>query len=172
MGHNRHHGARAILISGQLLQIWKPHVSVVQVAGRSIKNQQVRRAMLSQSSHQLHVHLTANLIHPQGVKVLKAALSQPAARTGTTKNRQIIGKHLRHIIVHAHMLLGSSHIGRVHHAAKSTQTLQRNRARLIIALTPANRAARQGKATSQRQRKRGTLQLAIRLNNNDFTLAY
>ena len=128
--------------------------------------------MLRQSSHQLNVHLAANLIHPQAVQVLQAVVSQPAARAGTTKNRQVIGKHFRNIVVHTHVLLRGSHIRRVHHATESTQTLHRNTARLIIAFAPANRSAGQGKATSQRQRERGTLQLAIRLNNNDFTLAH
>ena len=172
MRNNSHHRARVVLIGGKLLQVRKPHVRVVQVSGRSIKNQQVRGAMLRQSSHQLNIHLATNLIHPQAVQLLKTALGQPAARTGTTKNRQVIGEHLRHIIVHAHMLLRSSHIRRVHHAAESTQTLHRNTARLIIVFAPANRSAGQGKATSQRQRERGTLQLAIRLNNNDFTLTH
>ena len=172
MRNNSHHHARVVFVSGKLLQVRKPHVRVVQVPGRSIKNQQIRGAMLRQSSHQLNIHLAANLIHPQAVQLLKTALSQPAARAGTTKNRQVIGEHLRHIIVYAHMLLRSGHIRRVHHAAEITQTLHRNTARLIIAFAPANRSAGQGKTTSQRQRERGTLQLAIRLNNNDFTLAH
>ena len=46
MRNNSHHRARVVLIGGKLLQIRKPHVRVVQVAGGSIENQQVRGAML------------------------------------------------------------------------------------------------------------------------------
>ena len=172
MRNNRHHSARAILVSGKLLQVRKPHIGVVQMTGGRIKNQQVRRTRLRQSRHQLNVHLTIKLIHPQAVQVLKTAFLQPAARTGTTKNRQIIGEHLRHVIVHTHVLLRGSHIGRINNVTDTTQLLHRNRLRLRITIAPKNLATRQRQTAGKSQTQRGTFHLAIRLNNDDLALIY
>ena len=172
MRNNRHHSARAILVSGKLLQVRKPHIGVVQMTGGRVKNQQVRRTRLRQSRHQLNVHLTIQLIHPQAVQVLKTAFLQPAARTGTTKNRQIIGEHLRHVIVHTHVLLRGSHIGRINNVTDTTQLLHRNRLRLRITIAPKNLATRQRQTAGKSQTQRGTFHLAIRLNNDDLALIY
>ena len=172
MRNNRHHSARAILVSGKLLQVRKPHIGVVQMTGGRIKNQQVRRTRLRQSRHQLNVHLTIKLIHPQAVQVLKTAFLQPAARTGTTKNRQIIGEHLRHVIVHTHVLLGGGHVRRVDNVTDTTQLLHRNRLRLRITIAPKNLATRQRQTAGKSQTQRGALHLAIRLNNDDLALIY
>ncbi|CNJ17187.1 Uncharacterised protein [Mycobacterium tuberculosis] len=172
MRNNRHHSARAILVSGKLLQVRKPHIGVVQMTGGRVKNQQVRRTRLRQSRHQLNVHLTVKLIHPQVVQVLKTAFLQPAARTGTTKNRQIIGEHLRHVVVHTHVLLGGGHVRRVDNVTDTTQLLHRNRLRLTIPGAPENPATRQGQTAGKSQTQRGALHLAIRLNNDDLTLIY
>ena len=145
---------------------------MVQVARRRIKNQQVRRATLSQSRHQLNIHLTVKLIHPQAVQLLKTALGQPAARTGTTKNRQVIGEHLRNIVVHTHVLLRGSHIGRINNVTDAAQLLHRNRLRLPITGAPENLAARQRQTASKSQAQGGALHLAIRLNNDDLTLIH
>ena len=123
MRDNRHHSAGAVLIVGQLLEEGKPHARVVQVARRGIEDQQIRGAALCQGGHELDVHLAVQLVHPQAVQILEAALLQPAARVGTTKNRQIVGEHLRDVVVHAHVLLWGGHIGGIDNVADAAQLL-------------------------------------------------
>ena len=153
MRHNRHHGTGMLLVTSKLLEEGKPHARVVQVARRRIKNQQVRRATLSQSRYQLNIHLTVT-------------------RAGTTKNRQIVGEHLRNIVVHTHVLLRGSHIGRINNVTDAAQLLHRNRLRLPITGAPENLAARQRQTASKSQTQGGALHLAIRLSNDDLTLIY